>query len=74
MRVASAGTFVAAAPAPRVASAPLGGAAGKLKILVSLLNPKFAKVPAEQSCELRVLDTRNLVPQRFGHLRYPMLA
>jgi hypothetical protein len=29
---------------------------------------------AEQSCELRVRDTRSLVPQRFGHLRYPMLA
>jgi hypothetical protein len=29
----------------------------KLTILVSHLNPKFAKVPAEQSCELRVRDT-----------------
>jgi len=27
-------------------------------ILVSLLNPKFAKVPAEQPRELRVRDTR----------------
>jgi hypothetical protein len=27
-------------------------------ILVSLLNPKFAKVSAEQSCEFRVRDTR----------------
>ena len=26
-------------------------------ILVSLLNPKFAKVPAEQSRELRIRDT-----------------
>ena len=29
----------------------------KPMILVSLLNPKFAKVPAEQSRELRIRDT-----------------
>ena len=30
----------------------------KSKIPVSLLNPKLANVPAEQSCELRIRDTR----------------
>jgi hypothetical protein len=33
-----------------------------LMIPVSLLNPKFAKVPAEQLCELRVRDTWLILP------------
>jgi hypothetical protein len=34
-------------------------------ILVPLLNPKFATVPAEKSCELRVRGTREAVYRRM---------
>src|SRR5712675_1300710 len=43
-------------------------------ILVPLLNPKFANVPAEKSCELRVRGALTLLPTSFslspcGHVR-----
>src|SRR5205823_7569616 len=37
---------------------PNQGDTSNFMILVSLLDPKFAKVPAEQSCGLRVRGTR----------------
>src|SRR5882672_7868908 len=42
----------------------------KPMILVSLLNPKFAKVPAEQSRELRIRDTSlRRQARRYGPVR-----
>jgi hypothetical protein len=43
-------------------------------ILVPLLNPKFATVPAAKSCELRVRGTRALSVQLDPARRHPEAA